>query len=311
MGRAQLRWLFSVLLGLSVSATETVAPPDVYQAVRALQSDIEAIRFVMGRHPVADRGWVIYAAEPRHVYYQAQTLFRRANQLAQELAQASRKRARPTPNNTIEPHHVLALVADTAKQIEAVKASLSVHVTPASAARDPTKQPKDVLRLIAQTSHELSVLLDQQYKPQDSYRRVVMSLAYVMGLARPNRGNEPPPTGPIPTHVAGKMPSDVYAELLECMRITESIAESKGLKALQFEAGSRTGAISPADVYDIATLLMSELTYLSWHLNTLPIPFGGLEEPDHVFPSHVFQVAQLAHEQLSILSVSQQIEAGE
>ena len=75
--------LFASTFG-AVNAND-VEPPDVYQAVRQVSQDIELVREVMGRPKLDVDPWVVEHAEPRHVYYQAQTLFRKVGRLKQQL----------------------------------------------------------------------------------------------------------------------------------------------------------------------------------------------------------------------------------
>ena len=60
-----------------------------------------------------------------------------------------------------------------------------------------------------------------------------------------------------------KRPADVITRLAQCVELVRSIAEAEGLPALQLRLDeSSLEAVSPSDVYDIATLLVAELAYL-------------------------------------------------
>ena len=48
--------------------------------------------------------------------------------------------------------------------------------------------------------------------------------------------------------------------------------------------------IQPSDVYDLATLLVSDLTYLYGRLKDVP-PIPSVPFPGRKFPSHVYQQA--------------------
>ena len=95
-------------------------------------------------------------------------------------------------------------------------------------------------------------------------------------------------------------PRDVYLRLVGCFDRIRKIAAESDLKVLELEAeGSQKAAenAEPSDVYDIASLLVSELAYLHSHLNEAKPPrevyFAGRK-----FPSHVYQRAGILELQL-------------
>ena len=49
--------------------------------------------------------------------------------------------------------------------------------------------------------------------------------------------------------------------------------------------------IAPADVYDPATTLLSELAHLTLVLDAKDVPAPAVERPKHVFPAHVYRMA--------------------
>ncbi len=66
--------------------------------------------------------------------------------------------------------------------------------------------------------------------------------------------------------------------------------------SLEVHEGNVATAI-PSDVYDVATLLVSELTYLWEQLDDVPSPRQAYY-PGRRFPSHVYQRALLLERQL-------------
>ena len=69
-------------LGCGAGAQEEVTPAHVYRSVGQVAANVEPIREVMGRPELTTAHWVVVDAQPRHVYFQALTLFRKANRLA-------------------------------------------------------------------------------------------------------------------------------------------------------------------------------------------------------------------------------------
>ena len=81
----KLTCLLTGICTIGAINAQEIAPPDVYQAVRQVSQDIELVREVMGRPKLEADAWVVEHAEPRHVYYQAQTLFRKVGRLNRQL----------------------------------------------------------------------------------------------------------------------------------------------------------------------------------------------------------------------------------
>ena len=87
-----------------------------------------------------------------------------------------------------------------------------------------------------------------------------------------------------------KSPADVYRRLVGCFTLIRKIMERSGLKALTLT--THPAEVNPSDVYDIASLSVSELTLLHAHLDaTLPPPAPYY--PGRKFPADVYQRAGL------------------
>jgi hypothetical protein len=199
--------LLSVLALLPAESTQAQAPPslkeieppDVYVHVDHVRQELELLRAWMGR-PRDERPELgISGAEPREVFFQAITLFRKADRLAFEQTQ---RRARGAP------------------------------------------------RL---------------------------------------------PAGEI-------RPSHVYGRLLDATDAIREIVLNSGLESLDLERPDQVeiDAAAPSDVYDIASLLVSELAHLHAKLPD-PTPPREAYFPGRKFPSDVYQRAGILEAQLSSL----------
>ena len=80
--------IFFSVVSVSTRAAESnsVSVPELHQRVGVLLGEIDQIRRVLGIYPPPERVFMIRDAETRQVFYQAQTLFRKSNTLAQEIA---------------------------------------------------------------------------------------------------------------------------------------------------------------------------------------------------------------------------------
>lgn len=283
---------------------DSITPPQVYQAVAQVTADIGLVRAVMGRPVLTSQPWIVEEAEPRHVFYQAQTLFRKSNRLAQEIAGSSRQSPTPAPEGEIQPAHVFAVVAAAQAQITTVRQELAIGLRADLPVLEPERQPRDVLQAIVQASRQLNLLLDRSMKPEDVYDRLHLATTYVAGAL--TRDDDEPLYGTLPPFEPAKVPGDVYRRVLECLQLTTTIGEKRGISVLRpnLRRELRRKDIAPSDVFDVATTVLSELAFLTLELDAKDVPPTPLEKPKHVFPSHVYQLAGMLQDELAKLEES-------
>lgn len=106
-------------------AREGVDPADVYARVALVRSELELVRREMGRRADPRPEPDVRDASPREVFFQAVTLFRKANRLSFERAREQAPIPEP-PAGTIRPAHVLAVVDSALGRLGRVKASLGI-----------------------------------------------------------------------------------------------------------------------------------------------------------------------------------------
>ncbi len=271
-----------------------IAPSDVHARVMLLQQDLELVRYEMGKPRRLEGGGQIAGVAPREVYFQALTLFRKANRLSFEHTREIVDDL-PRPDGEIKPADVLAVVNNALGRIRRVQDKLGINHAVAPEAPDPSKTPDDVILAILQASQQLNLLLDQPFSPAEVYQQLTLAIGYTARLRAQFPGDRIPET---PVFESGKRPSDVYRKLLDCFAIVRRIAGESNLSMLSLEVheGNLASAI-PSDVYDVATLLVSELTYLWEQLDDVPPPREAYY-PGRRFPSHVYQRALLLERQL-------------
>src|SRR5690606_29025289 len=93
----------------------------------------------------------------------------------------------------------------------------------------------------------------------------------------------------------GKQPVDVFLRLVECYAILETIAYQSGIPVLHLDLPTAKNVghsrqLEPSDVYDMATLLVSDLAYLHAQLKQIDSP-RSITYPGRMCPSHVDQQA--------------------
>lgn len=294
--------LVLLLVGIPLSAMggqplDGIAPPDVFARVTLVRAELETIRYVMGRPKNPQSEIPVSEASPREVYFQALTLFRKADQLCFEH---TRERAEepPPPDRVPTSADVSQLVEAALDRIRKVKKELAIEQAVVAPIREATKQPTDVFRAIVQANRQLNLLLEKHFTPSDVFQQVTRGVACASRLLEefPDVTAIPEP----PEFVAGKRPSDVYRRLLACFERIQTIARHSGEHVLQFKPDeTQMLQAEPSDVYDVASLLVSELAYFNSLAETKPARKAYY--PGRRFPSHVYQRAGLLELQLKQL----------
>lgn len=300
-----MRNLIVALLSLSLAspaiAQDETTSAHVYQAVVQLGAEVGLVREVMGRPESTTDPWVVVEAQPRHVFYQALTLLRKANRLAVELTEEQRAGLLPVPEGEIEPTLVVDVINRASMQIDAVRNELGITYRAEPPELEADRQPSDVLREIVQVSRQLNFLIDRQFRPEDVYGRLELAATYVAGALTDDEAA--PVYGELPPFESGKVPADVYRRVLECLELATVIGERRGIDVLKLNLRRelRRRDIAPADVYDLATTLLSEVAYLTLVLDAKDVDTPPIERPKHIFPSHVYRIAGMLQDELARL----------
>ena len=271
-----------------------ITPTDVYREVQAVAHDVEQLRFYMGRPTNTQPAIDVIAVAPREVIYQAATLCEKVNRLGFETIREVAEK--PTvPNRRIVPADVLRMVSFAHEQARRIAAELDVELTPPEPPSAETRAPTDVYKAIVQLNRQINLLLDQRFAPADVYEQVSLAIAYAAKLRDRWPGERIPPA---PASEPGKRPADVLQRLVSCFALVRSIAEKENLEVLQLSVTpSSLEGTTPSDVYDIASLLVSELAYLNRMLDD-SMTIRKARYPGRKVPSDVYQRAGILLRQL-------------
>lgn len=277
------------------SPTDSIDIADVCVQVELVRAELEVIRFVMGRPTNEQPEMAVSGVATREVYAQALTLFRKAERLGFE--QTREHAPEPAaPTGEITSADVYRVVQSALERIRRVKEHLGIEQQIQPPPRDPSKTATEVFRAVVQANRQLNLLLDRRFAPSDVFEQVTRGVGYASRLLEhfPDATLLPDP----PEFEIGKRPGDVYRRLLDCFDRVRAIAKASGLEMLELEADeTRIMAAEPSDVYDIASLLVSELAFLHSEVADAraprPVYYVGRK-----FPSHVYQRAGILELQL-------------
>ena len=297
--RQRFHLLFTILLLVSgLAEAEPATPSQVYQLSVLLQNELELLREKTGGPRNIQPELPVSNVAPREVFFQAQTACQKADRLAFQYLRV-RKPEPGVPSDDIVPQDVYEVVEATLQRIRLVKKELGISQSGVKPERDPSKTSSDVYKSIVQSNRQLNLLLEKQYAPADVFEKVTKCVLIVGRLLSrfPGATRIPDP----PPFEDGKRPADVYAGLLECYGILDRVTKDLEIEILDLDVKALDYQnAAPSDVYDIASLLASELSYLYRRAPDLaPPPASYL--PGRRAPSDVYQRVGLLQFQLGQL----------
>jgi hypothetical protein len=282
--------------GRSSNDAEEVLPADVLARAHLIRAELELIRFEMGKPKNQQREIGVTGASPREVFFQALTLFRKADRLSFDQARKRGKEPKTIRAADIRPYHVWHALDRALQQVLIVKKKIGIREEVKEVLQDERTTPSQVFQSIVQGNRQLNILLDKQFSPSDVFQQVTRAVAYAERILVHFPQSLRMPQAPTFEH--GKRPPDVYRRLLGCFERIRAVSEASGNKMLKLEVGTINSKIArPSDVYDVASLVVSELAYLHSQLKDADTP-EDVHFPGRKFPSHVFQRVGILEAQL-------------
>ena len=134
----------TLAFSVSLAHAQRVDNVDVYVLADQLANEVELIREVTGRPYDDSPRLPVGGVTPAELYLQAQTLFRKANQLARELAHAERATPPPAPDGEVQPKDTYEVVRAALEQVLLVKRELTIETAVPLEQRDDPIAPTGV-----------------------------------------------------------------------------------------------------------------------------------------------------------------------
>ncbi len=287
---------FSRLVSEPGTSNQEILPANVLTRVELLRKELDDIRFEMGRPKIIDIEMVVQNAAPHEVFFQARSLYRKADRLVVEVTGGkSVPLGLATPHN-IQPAHVFKVVNAALERLRFLKERLGVTLMNSEGLPNPSTTPSHVFFSIGLANQQLNVMVNQHFSPRDVSQQVSLALLYTQRLLQ----QFPQVAGnlPMPPLERGRRPGDVFMHLIDCHTVLSKIAQHSKLKILQLALKNpNTTNIQPNEVYDLASLVVSELAHLYSKGPQIDPPqkpaLPGLTLPSHVYQQVVSLILHL------------------
>ncbi len=269
-----------------------VRPHHCYARAQRLLAEVGMIRDELGRSEDARPAIEIADAKPRECYFEALATWHKVDRLGAELGvPAARFSHAAPPLSETTPGHVIQVIDAVLDQVDAIRQRLQIKETSAEPALETTRQPSDVLVTLIRINRELSRSLERPFTPGDVYRVVALASAYAARLGG---------TASLAPFERKRKPKDCYHRLTACHTALAAAIAKRGQAAMTTR--SVPSDVLPGDVYDLACLVLGELTFL--HALTDKAPPVHAFEPaasGHRLPAHVDQLARTLEAQISTI----------
>ncbi len=279
-----------------------ITPGHVLARLNLAADYAEDVRWLMGRNTNHIRTLHVREAQPREVYFQARSLFEKANRLTAEYLD-DRVTIPPTPPaDRLRPADVYGLMSGTLQRLLLLRSALGMdeldheESLPVAGAT-----PTDVYIRTLEVSRQINELAERPLNARDSMQAVLRASALTRGILQ-QCGIEAPIEAAAEIQ-PGHVPADVFHRILQNVRVVSGIMVRQGQKML-FVAPTRATSISESDVIDVTNLLISELAFIGRRMGLETDDAGAIpaESPAIVTPSSVMSQVDILETRLARLA---------
>jgi hypothetical protein len=272
---------------------DEITSEHTFARIGQVLEELEALRLEMGRTRDARVPMHVSDASPREVFYHAQTVHRKASQLCAELGAGPADPPRTAEPGRALPSDVLAFLDGTRERLVLARSLLRIDgdsyrpQLPGPLSRVAGKTPSDVLAGCLIASRQLNVMLEHAFAARECREQLIRALGLTERLLAVHGAGLPA----APPHERRKFPRDVFQLLWQACEVLHQLLNDSRIKALEIHRGF-VGE-EPTDVYDLASLIVSELEYLNSFLPARETPPRTAETamPVPVLPAHNYRLA--------------------
>jgi hypothetical protein len=288
-----------LLLPLGTLGAQTVDNAAAYALANQVADELEIVRERMGRPYDDSPRLPVSAVSELELYFQTQSLLRKANQLAQELAGAAPRSPGPVPSGEVGPTDVYALLEDSLAQIRLAAEAIGITEQAPFEQRVTSIAPTGVFLVVIDINRQLNLMLRVPISDAEVFDEISSAITYAAALLSmyPNTAAVPEP----PPFDGYKRPADVYRRLTECMDAVIRVAPKVGVEVLGLSARRNVPEdTEPGHAYDIARFLVADLAAIAGARDA-PRARATLPAPKHIFPTEVYAHAGILLRQLEDL----------
>jgi hypothetical protein len=252
-------WLLLPCGALKAQSVDNAA---AYALANQVADELEIVRERMGRPYDDSPRLPVSAVSELELYVQTQSLLRKANQLAQELAGAAPRSPGPVPSGDVAPAEVYALLEDALAQIRVAAEGIGISERAAFEQRVTTIAPTGVFLVVIDINRQLNLMLRVPISDAEVFDEISSAITYAAALLSlyPNAVTVPEP----PPFDGYKRPADVYRRLTECMDAVIRVAPKAGVEVLGLSARRNVPEdTEPGHAYDIAKFLVADLAAIA------------------------------------------------
>lgn len=268
----------SVMLSISAVASSAVITPvpasghqaqshhaidlaDILARANLMEENLNLIRQAMGKPPSSKVALSVKNASLRDNLFDGRVLYEKANQLAYEVTE-SYEALPKTNEKEVTPEVVWNLLNDSLKRILLVKKFLGIKKSVVEKVPSSPVTPTEVMNKLLQVNHNINGILIKKTSPSDVFQQITLSVNYMADMLKPYPGVNRLPAQPV--FEANKRPIDVMVRLTHCFAELKEIAQDLHRNMLVVVIDkNRVYQVTPSNVYDIATILLSETKFIS------------------------------------------------
>ena len=299
MLRCFLRAALLMLLPAAAAHAQDRDNAAAYALANQVADELELVRERMGR-PFDDSPRLpVSAVSELELYYQTQSMLRKANQLAQDLAGAAPRSPGPVPSGEISSAEVYALLEDSLAQIRVAAEAIGITERATFEQRVTSIAATGVFLVVIDINRQLNQMLRVPIGNTEVFEEVSAAITSAASLLATYPGTTPVPESP--PFDGYKRPADVYQLLTECMDAVIRVAPKIGVPVMGLSARRNVpDDTEPGHAYDIARFLVADLAAFA-EARDAPRQRVTLPTPKHVFPTEVYAHAGILLRQLEEL----------
>lgn len=167
-------------------------------------------------------------AHPHEAYFQALTLFLKADRLALELTGSTGIPPEPISLPAIAPLHIWKMVNAAYNRIVTIKEELNLNEIVSEHPKGSSTSLMETGRMIVETNRQLTLLLERHFSPSHVSQQELLTSQYAQQML----ARFPPAhlAWETPSLERGRHPADVFFRLVECYAILEKIGNNPAIR---------------------------------------------------------------------------------